>query len=175
MPSWLEGRSFAVTVAILFVIVLLRAQATYWAGRSVGNGIRRTAAGRRMNGPRTQRAIASLHRWGPPLITVSFLTVGFQTVVNAAAGLTRMRWGRYTAAMLPGCVLWALLYGTVGFAAFTALFTLTGPWQWAALGAILALAVAGVAIRRHARRRLAAADRAAGPIEGQHAAAEPAA
>ena len=34
MPSWLVGRPFAIAWAVLFGIVLLRAQATYWAGRA---------------------------------------------------------------------------------------------------------------------------------------------
>ena len=33
MPSWLEGKPFAITFAVLFVIVLLRAQGTYWLYR----------------------------------------------------------------------------------------------------------------------------------------------
>lgn len=173
MPSWLDGRPFLTTVAILFVIVFLRAQATYWAGRAVGSGLSRTSFGRRMEGPRTQHAITSLHRWGAPLITFSFLTIGFQTVVNAAAGLTRMRWIRYTAAMVPGCVLWGLLYGSVGFAAFTGWFALSGPWQWASLATVVVVGGTALGIWRHVRRRTAAAGPAA-PLETGHVVAEPA-
>ena len=86
MPSWLEGKPFAITFAVLFGIVLLRAQATYWLGRGVTAGVLHTRWADRITGPRTTKAIASLNRWGPPLVTVSFLTIGFQTVVNAAAG-----------------------------------------------------------------------------------------
>jgi len=161
MPAWLEDRPFAVTVLVLFLIVLARAQATYWAGRGAMSGALHTAVGRRLTGPRMTRAIARLHRWGLPLITISFVTVGFQTVVNAAAGVTRMHWGRYTAAMLPGCVAWALIYATIGLAAFTAWLRLDGPWQWVALAALIALAVAGGAIAVHVKRRLRAAREAA--------------
>lgn len=157
MPAWLEGRSFAVTATILFLIVFARAQATYWTGRGAMTGALHTTLGRRLNGPRMTRAIAALHRWGLPLITASFLTVGFQTVVNAAAGLTRMPWGRYTAAMTPGCVAWSLIYSTIGFAAFTALLRLDGAWQWVALATLVVLAAAGAAITVHVRRRLRAA------------------
>jgi membrane protein DedA with SNARE-associated domain len=157
MPAWLEGRSFAVTATILFLIVLARAQATYWAGRGAMAGALHTTLRRRLTGPRMTRAIAALNRWGLPLITVSFITIGFQTVVNAAAGLTRMHWGRYTAAMLPGCVAWAVMYATIGFAAFTAWMRLGGVWQWVALAALVVLAAAGVAIAVHVKRRLRAA------------------
>ena len=42
MPSWLEGKPFAITFAVLFCIVLLRAQATYWLGRGVTAGVLHT-------------------------------------------------------------------------------------------------------------------------------------
>lgn len=152
MPSWLEGRPFAITFIILFGIVLLRAQATYWAGRAAARGAERTRLGTRLSGPRVTRAITALHRWGLPVITISFITVGFQTVVNAAAGLTKMRWGRYTAAMVPGCAVWAALYATIGFAALTAWFELHGFWKWSALVVLAAIVAGGFAIARHVRR-----------------------
>lgn len=163
MPAWLEGRPFAVTATVLFLIVFARAQATYWTGRGAMTGALHTALGRRLNGPRMTRTIAALNRWGLPLITISFLTIGFQTVVNAAAGIIRMPWVRYTAAMTPGCVAWSLIYSTIGFAAFTAWLRLDGAWQWVALSALVVLAAAGVAIAVHAKRRIrAAAENAAG-------------
>ena len=65
-------------------------------------------------------------------MTVSFLTVGLQTVVNAAAGLIRMPWIRYTVAMLIGCIAWAAIYATVGIAAVEGM---TRPVRTFALGA----------------------------------------
>lgn len=156
MPTWLAGRPFAVTVIVLFLIVLARAQATYWAGRGAMTGALRTTVGRRLTGPRMTRAIAALHRWGLPLVTVSFITIGFQTVINAAAGVTRMHWGRYTAAMLPGCAAWALIYATVGLAAFTAWLRLDGAGHWVALAALAGVIAAGVLIAVHVKRRLRA-------------------
>src|SRR5699024_1220587 len=85
VPSWLEGRPFIITFAVLFGIVLLRAQATYWVGRGVVSGAMRTRLADRLNGPRLTRATNAINRWGLPVVTVCFVTVGFQTVVNAAA------------------------------------------------------------------------------------------
>lgn len=160
MPSWLEGRPFAITFAILFGIVVLRAQATYWAGRGASSGARHTSLRRHLDSPRMTRTVDALNRWGMPVVTVSFLTVGLQTVVNGAAGLTRMRWGRYTAAMVPGCIAWALIYATAGFAAFTAWANLHGAWKWVALGGVALVLAAGVGIVLHVRamrRRVASA------------------
>jgi membrane protein DedA with SNARE-associated domain len=157
VPSWLEGKPFAITFAVLFGIVLLRAQATYWLGRGVTAGVLHTRWADRITGPRTTKAIASLNRYGPPLVTVSFLTIGFQTVVNAAAGLIRMPWVRYTIAMLIGCVAWALIYATVGFAAVEAGIALAthSPWM---LVAVVLLVVAVVVAIVIARRRRSAED-----------------
>jgi membrane protein DedA with SNARE-associated domain len=62
-----------------------------------------------------QRMVA---RWGAPVVTVSFLTVGIQTLVNLAAGVMRMPLRRYIPALTVGAILWAFLYATVGFATF---------------------------------------------------------
>ena len=153
MPSWLEGKPFAITFAVLFGIVLLRAQATYWLGRGVTAGVLHTRWADRITGPRTTKAIASLNRYGPPLVTVSFLTIGFQTVVNAAAGLIRMPWVRYTIAMLIGCVAWALIYATIGIAALEAAMALSARAPWALVAVIVAVIAVGVIIMTVVSRR----------------------
>ncbi len=92
------------------------------------------------------RAIEALNRWGLPVVTVSFLTIGFQTVVNAAAGLTRMPWLRYTLAMLIGCAAWAAIYATVGIAAFEASLALAARSPWALVAVLLVVLGAVVAV-----------------------------
>jgi len=165
VPSWLEGKPFAITFAVLFGIVLLRAQATYWLGRGVTAGVLHTRWADRITGPRTTKAIASLNRYGPPLVTVSFLTIGFQTVVNAAAGLIRMPWVRYTIAMLIGCVAWALIYATVGFAAVEAGIALATHSPWMLVGVVLLVVAVVVAIVIARRRRPAHEGDVAAPVE----------
>jgi membrane protein DedA with SNARE-associated domain len=59
-------------------------------------------------------------RWGAPVVTLSFLTVGIQTLVNLAAGVLRMPLRRYLPALTVGAIIWAFLYATVGFATFAA-------------------------------------------------------
>ena len=158
MPSWLDGKPFAITFAVLFGIVLLRAQATYWIARGVTAGVLHTRWAAKVTGPRTTRAIAALNRWGLPLVTISFLTIGLQTVVNAAAGLIRMPWIRYTIAMLIGCVAWALIYATVGIAAVEAGLALAARSPWAlivVLMAVIGVVIAFIVIRRRRGRTAA--------------------
>ncbi len=152
MPSWYEGKPFGVTVAVLFCIVLLRAQGTYWLGRGVRAGVLHTRLAAKVTGPRTTRATVALQRWGPPLVTLSFLTVGVQTVVNAAAGLIRMPFLRYTIAMLIGCLAWALIFATVGIAAVEGSIALAARSPLA-LAAVVLLLLGGVALWFVLRRR----------------------
>ena len=164
MPSWLEGTPFLVTVGVLFLIVLLRAQGTYWLGRMAAVGALRSRWADRVTGPRMTATVERLHRWGWPLVTLSFFTVGMQTVVNAAAGLTRMAWPRYTAAMVPGCVAWALIYATVGFAAVEAALALAtrSPWALVVVLIVLAAGIGLLLFRRHRRADHPPIGRAAG-------------
>lgn len=100
----------------LFAVVLLRAGATYGIGRAVAAGTIR----RREPGPRLQRAVERVEQWGPPVVTASFLTIGAQTAINAAAGLVGMTVPRYLLGLVPGAALWATIWSTVGAGLFVA-------------------------------------------------------
>jgi hypothetical protein len=95
MPAFLDELGFVELLAALFVIVLVRAQATYWVARAVVTGAASRRWGRWLESPALKRASALLARYGAPAVTVSFLTVGLQTMINAAAGAARMRFGVY--------------------------------------------------------------------------------
>lgn len=151
----------------LFVVVLLRAQATYWLARGAASGAV-LATGRQgflgtmarwFDGPIPRKGAAMLDKWGIIVIPLCFLTVGIQTAVNAGAGLVRMRWSTYTIAMIPGCVLWALLYGLGTLAVFAAAIRAVAgsPWGWAGLALIAALITARIAWGRRKRRSVDAA------------------
>lgn len=117
----IAGVPFWVVYLAAFCIVLVRAQATYWLGRGVARG---TARSERvveiLTRPGAVAVIDRIHRWGPPAVTLSFFTVGVQTLVNLAAGYLRMPFGRYLVALLAGCVVWATIWTTVGTAAVNA-------------------------------------------------------
>jgi membrane protein DedA with SNARE-associated domain len=117
MDFW-RGWPYPVAVAALFVVVMLRAGGTYAIGRAAQEGVRRSRLSRVMAKPRFARMQQMVARWGAPVVTVSFLTVGIQTLVNLAAGVMRMPLRRYIPALIVGSILWAFLYATVGFATF---------------------------------------------------------
>ena len=154
MPEFgfLEGQPFWIVYFALFGIVLCRAQATYWIGRGLGAGVTRSRMGERL-GPRLDRARRSIDRYGAPVVTLSFCTVGVQTAVNRWAGAMRMRFPRYLAAMVVGCLIWAGLWGVV-------ISGLVGTWwslflgsPWLAVGMVLLAAAVVAALVLRSRRR----------------------
>ena len=158
MPGWLADRPFALVYVVFAVGAFLRSQGTYWLGRGVAAGVLRSRWAGRVDSDRTRRATAAIERWGMPVVPLSFLTVGFQTAVNAGAGLLRLRWARYTLWALPGCLVWALVWagGGMAAAAGTAALAARSPWApWAVLAALAGGAAAVVAVRRRRVRAVA--------------------
>lgn len=135
----------------LFAIVVLRAGGTFVIGRLIAGG-----AGRgREPSPRMQIAIERVDRWGPPAVTLSFLTVGAQTVINLAAGLCRMTTPRYLLGLVPGAVLWATIWTSIGAGVVAAVSAGGAGSVLLVVVALLVLgAVLGVASRTSSSRNL---------------------
>lgn len=148
--GWWAQRPFIVALTLLWLIAMARGQATYWLARGVaGTTIRRTTDS---NGWRR-----SVHEWlagegvgsgrraierrGLPMISLAYLTVGFQTLVMAGAGVLRIQWSRFTLAQVPGALAWAVIYATVGFAAWRTAMAAAAQSAWA-LG-VVAVVIAG--------------------------------
>lgn len=119
--EFFRGLPFPLAVGALFVIVLLRAGGTYALGRAARSGASKTRVQHLISSPRFVRAQQLIERWGAPIVVLSFLTVGFQTVANLAAGVGRMPLRRYLPALAIGGLIWAVLYATVGLITLTAL------------------------------------------------------
>ncbi|WP_430868902.1 DedA family protein [Demequina aurantiaca] len=160
VPGFIDDLGWWAVAIFLFGVVFVRTQATYFVGRWVRAGAATLAEepdkhprlarwSNKLSGPRMQRADEFTQKWGFVAIPLSFLTIGLQTLVNAAAGYGRMRWDLYTLAMLPGCVLWVGAYFLVGASVVRA-------WQaspWLFIGATVAVIVVSwlaVRLRRSA-------------------------
>ena len=107
---------FAIVVIAMFCIVMARANGTYWLGRGLAAGAKKTRASKLLESRHYATATRWLNRWGAPAVSISFLTIGIQTMVNLAAGVTRMPLRRYLPAVIVGCIMWAFIYSTIGFA-----------------------------------------------------------
>lgn len=161
---------------ILFVIVMLRSNATYWAGRGLAAGGRKTKMQKYLDSPAVLRAEKAIARWGAPAVSVSFLTIGVQTAVNMSAGLGRMPLRRYIPATIVGSIAWACIYATIGLAAFDAALAAAAgsPLALVVLVLLAGFAVVGIHVIHVARTRKL--DRAAledCPVMGQEAVKAP--
>ncbi|MGC5584630.1 DedA family protein [Ornithinimicrobium sp. W1679] len=157
-----EGHGFLVAYLFLFAVAMLRGQATYWLARVVTEQtLRRTRptegwkAGvhRWLRGDGVARGRSSIQRWGLVTIPLAYLTVGFQTMVLAAAGMLRIAWPVFTLVQVPGALAWAGIYSTIGFALWGATIAAMAG-QPLALAALLALVVVvGTTLAVRRRRR----------------------
>lgn len=127
----------------LYFIIFCRAGGTYLIGRAARRGVMRFGAIQRiMASAAYQRAERVIDQWGAPAVAGSFLTVGFQTAMNLAAGAIRMRWYRYLPALLIGGALWANIYATIGSVSFKALGLAYQQWPVATVVITVGLALA---------------------------------
>ncbi len=114
--EWVNDLPLAAAFAVLFVIVMARANATYWIGRGLRTGADRSRWGVRLDSSRMPRAQHLVAAWGPVAVTLSFMTIGLQTAINACAGAMRMPMRRYLPAVVAGSLLWATIYSALGTA-----------------------------------------------------------
>ncbi|MCW5953098.1 MAG: VTT domain-containing protein [Propionibacteriaceae bacterium] len=139
----------------MFVIVFCRAGGTYLLGRAAAAGAsRRPRIATLMMSERYQRATQRVNDYGAPVVALSFLTIGFQTLANLAAGASRMPAARYLPALVVGGVLWALLYSAIGVAGVDLFGRLFERSPALAIGAAVAI-IGGYAgfITWHVRRQ----------------------
>jgi membrane protein DedA with SNARE-associated domain len=153
-------------IAALFVIVMLRANGTYWLGRGIAAGARRTRLERYLDSPAAGRAERLIARWGPAAVTLSFFTFGIQTAVNAIAGAARMPLRKYLPAVVVGCLCWAVIYATVGLAAIAVV--VQAAMSHPAVPAVLLAAAGGVAVYAVFKRRRAESRREAPRTDEPH-------
>lgn len=164
MPDFLEGWPFAAVYLFLLFGATCRGQMLYWLGRwAITQTLRRThpTGGWRkrahdlLSSDGTDRGIEAIRRWGLVIIPLSYLTVGFQSMVNAGAGVLRIRWWKYSLVQLPGSAAWALIYSTIGFAIWSAAISAAAgsPAGLIVLLVVLLAIIAVIAVRTRRRSR----------------------
>ncbi len=176
MPEWMSG--WPVLGVYLFFLfgAVARSQAIFWVGRGVAAGAQRSRWRERAESAQVRRATRTVERWGMPIVPAAFLTVGFQSAVFLAVGLLRVGWLRFTLWSVPGCLVWAALWGGGGLAALAGARELAdrSPWLLAlalvAVGLLVAVLSAATRRRRERGDALATlteqATHDAGPLDG---------
>lgn len=162
MPDFLTGWPFWLVFAFLFGGAMFRGQGIYWLGRiATVQALRRThpaegwrlRAHQALSGEGTQRGVDAIRRWGLVIVPLAYLTVGFQSMVMAGAGVLQVPWLHFTLAQIPGALAWGAIYSTVGFAVWNAaLAAAAGSPAGIAVIVVLVLAVVALVVRRRRRR-----------------------
>lgn len=143
MPSFLSSLPFWLLFIVLFLGAMTRGQMMYWIGRLASNqSLNRLASRYRwaahmddlLNQGGADPGLRAIQRWGLVMVPLSYLTVGFQSMVQLAAGLLRITLLWYALAQIPGALAWAAIYSTIGFAVWNAALA-------AATGSPVAIAV----------------------------------
>lgn len=150
MEELFDGWPTWVVFGVLFLGAFARGAVTYAVGRGARAGGGRSRFAGRLDSPLVRRAETWVARFGAPIVSVGFLTVGVQSAINAAAGMLRMPMRRFVPGLVVGALLWSALYTTVGLAVVDAALGRVS-WWWA-VGA-LAVLVGTVLASRWARRR----------------------
>lgn len=163
MPDFLAELPFWVAFVALFLGAMARGQMVYWAGRVVTEQtLRRThpTGGRRrrmhdwLAAGGAEPGVRALRRWGLVMVPLSYLTVGFQSMVQAGAGILRIPLWRYALVQIPGALAWATIYTTIGFAAWEAVIAAAAGSPAGLVGLILLVAlVVTLVVLRHRRSR----------------------
>lgn len=168
LPDLFDGWPFWLVFGFLFLGAMLRGQAIYWLARTLTEGtLRRThpAAGwklraaRWLQGKDVGRGVDAVRRWGLVAVPLCYLTVGFQTLVLAGAGVVRVAAVPFALAQIPGSIAWAAIYSTIGWAVWeAALLGVAGsPWGIAGVAAVATLLIGTRLLQR--RRRSSNGDR----------------
>lgn len=176
MPDFLASWPFWLTFVFLYLGATVRGQAMYWAGRVVTEQTLRrtrpTTGWRRrvhawLEGGGADRGIATIRRWGLPAVPLSYLTVGFQSMIQVAAGVLRITWPRYSLAQVPGALAWAAIYSTIGWAVWEAALAAAAgsPLALGALVAVVVVLGATFAMHRRKERRAASVVLVAAGVE----------
>lgn len=158
MDEMLSNFPFWGAWIFMYVLGTLRGQGTYWIGRGASSAATHVGSEEEhdskwakikawLNSDRTKTGRTLVHKIGVVAVPLSYLTVGLQTAVLAAAGLVRIQWWKFTVAQIPGAIAWATIYSGVGLAGWSAVLAIfTGDGIVPALGLIVVLAIAIVAI-----------------------------
>jgi len=163
VPDFLATAPFWVAFVALFLGAMTRGQLVYWVGRvATEQTLRRTRPQdgwqRRMHGwleaGGADPGVRALRRWGLVMVPLCYLTVGFQSMVQAGAGILRIEVWKYALAQIPGALAWATIYATIGFAAWEAVMaTAAGsPLGLAVILAVVLVIAVTIAFLRRRRR-----------------------
>ena len=171
MDEMLSNFPFWGAWIFMYVLGTLRGQGTYWIGRGASSAATHVGSEEDhdskwakikawLDSDRTKTGRTLVHKIGVVAVPLSYLTVGLQTAVLAAAGLVRIQWWKFTVAQIPGVIAWATIYsgvGLAGWSAVLAIFTGDGIVPAIVLVVLLAVVIAAIVFISKSLRKNSAA------------------
>lgn len=168
MPEFLDGWPVTAVFTFMFVLAMLRGQFLYWIGRIATEQTLKRArptsgffarAHAWLDAGAAEPGLRAIRRWGLIAVPLSYLTIGFQSMIQAAAGILRIELWKYAIAQIPGALAWAAIYTTFGFITWAIILSAArgNPWAAAALALFTAVLVAVLIMARRRRDTLPAA------------------
>lgn len=159
LPTFFDGWPFWWVFVFLFLGALARGQIIYWAARVVTEQSLRRARPRSgwgarvadwLEGGKVDAGVGTVRKWGLAAIPFCYLTVGFQTLVLAGAGVVRMNGWAFLGAQVPGSLAWAAIYSTIGWAVWEAAVVAAAGSPWGFI-ALLLIGILGYVLLRRKR------------------------
>lgn len=120
-------------------------------GRYFGPKIRASRLGKRLGDHNWDRAEHYLDRRGGIAVFVSRFLPVLHSLIPLTVGMSTMRYRRFLAWTLPACVIWAVAYASVGWAAAGTYRELSGRLHYAGfvfVGIIVAFVLVAYLVRR---------------------------
>lgn len=147
--------SWGALVAAAICGALLGESIGFALGRWIGGPLRNSRAGRLIGERNWELAERYLRRRGTLAVFVSRFLPVLHSVVPAAAGMAGMPYRRFMMATIPACVLWALVYVSVGSLAAASYEAIGSQLKWAGVvfaGVILLFVLVSWLVRRKLQR-----------------------
>ncbi|MBN9645047.1 hypothetical protein ACFSSC_08660 [Corynebacterium mendelii] len=157
MPEVFSGMPIAVVFVVFFLGAFVRGHLIYSLtkygtelavdrARPRGPVMAKTLAW--LDSSAADSGIRIIRRFGLVAVPAAYLTVGIQTVIMGAAGVVGIPRWQFALAQIPGCLAWAAIYTTVGWAAWEAVFIRAAGNWWAVAALVAAAGAMGWWLRR---------------------------
>lgn len=148
------GTQDAVQYVALIIVVVLGAiggeSIGFALGRWFGPKIRDSRVGAWVGADNWRRAENYLDRRGGIAVFISRFLPVFHSLIPLTVGMSTMSYRRFIKWTLPACIIWAIAYASVGWAAAGTYRELSGQLHWAGfvfVGIIVAFLVLAVAVK----------------------------
>lgn len=131
MPEFLAGYPLHIIFMILTVAVWIRGHVVYSVFRAATEfTLKRSCpknpflakVHKKLSDGSADYGVRIIQKWGLIAVPLAYLTIGVQTAILGGAGVLKIDRLKFGLAQIPGCLAWAAIYSTIGFALWSLMF-----------------------------------------------------